>query len=279
MKTTLRTLVGIVFVCGLPLGAIGQPRPAATDTGQVTITYLGNEGVMITDKEKSVLVDTLFRGANFGYAGVQPSELEKLETAQAPYDRIDLVLVTHVHPDHFNAESVVRHLEHNKTAVLVTSEQVAEKVRKAAGDSSALLPRIKVHTPAEGGRETVEANGIKIDVLRLSHGSGRFAGVDDLGFIIHVGGKRILHVGDAQVDAPSFKPLEAFAKGVDVACLPNWIVESPKGARLVREVLKPKKLIVFHIMPRDAKRVVQTVKSNFPDAVLFTERLKQVTVE
>ena len=37
----------------------------------------------------------------------------RLRTAKAPFDAIDLILVSHRHLDHFHPESVGLHLQHN----------------------------------------------------------------------------------------------------------------------------------------------------------------------
>ncbi len=261
---------GMAFV-GLTVAAVAGSD--VSSASQVTITYLANEGIMVTSGDKLVLVDALFRGGVSSYEHHEPAELERIETAKPPYDGVDLVLVTHFHADHFDAASVVRHLEHNKNAVLVTSEQVTKEVRKAAADIARIASRIRPRTPEVKGRETDESSGIRVDVLGLSHGGGRFEKVRNMGYVIHLGGKRILHVGDAQIDNACFEPMEQFAKGVDVACLPHWMVEHPTGVAFVRDVLQPKKLIVFHIMPRDAERVVANVKNDFPEAIFLTSRM------
>ena len=270
------TKIALCLQAGMAL--LGSTMTADTraddkSASQVTIAYLANEGIMVSSGDKSVLVDALFRGGVSAYQRHEPAELEKIETAKPPYDGVDLLLVTHFHADHFDAASVVRHLEHNKNAVLVTSEQVAKEVQKAAADIALIASRIRARTPDIKDRETDESSGIRVDVLGLSHGGGRFEKVRNMGYVIHLGGKRILHVGDAQINNACFEPMEQFAKGVDVACLPHWMVEDPTGVAFLRDVLQPKQLIVFHIMPRDAKRVVAKVKSDFPDAIFLTSRM------
>ncbi len=94
-----------------------------------------------------------------------------------------------------------------------------------------------------------------------------------MGYIIHIGGQRILHAGDAQINEACFEPLAEFAKGVDVACLPHWLVERPAGVAFVRDVLQPKHLLICHIMPRDAEKIVAGVKESFPKATCLTKRM------
>ncbi|MCP4653821.1 MAG: MBL fold metallo-hydrolase, partial [bacterium] len=86
-----------------------------------------NEGVLIETGGKKILVDALFREPNPAYAAPPKEVLEKLETAQPPFDDVDLILATHNHGDHFDARSVVRHLRHNPRAVFL-AEALEKKV-------------------------------------------------------------------------------------------------------------------------------------------------------
>ncbi len=48
----------------------------------------------------------------------------RLESASAPYDAVDAILITHWHEDHFSPEAVAAHLTRNGHAVLVSSPEV-----------------------------------------------------------------------------------------------------------------------------------------------------------
>jgi glyoxylase-like metal-dependent hydrolase (beta-lactamase superfamily II) len=58
-----------------------------------------------------VLVDALFDKPNPEYRAPAPEVLEKIMKGATPFDGVDLVLVTHNHPDHFEARLAVRYLE------------------------------------------------------------------------------------------------------------------------------------------------------------------------
>lgn len=63
----------------------------------VQITYIANEGVLISSGDKQVLIDGLHREYGPEYAFLPPAEREKIETAKAPFNEIDLILVSHRH--------------------------------------------------------------------------------------------------------------------------------------------------------------------------------------
>jgi len=281
--TKARWPVSLVMVCFVQLSIFSvtlvtaeEPMQPSTESG-VTITYLANEGIMISFGQKHVLVDALFRSRIPGYDHNDPDIQTKLESAQSPFDNINAILMTHYHADHFSVDAVTQHLLHNKNTVLVTSEQVAEQMQANSDAYEKVKSQIHPHDPTADATSIDEASGVRIEVVKLSHGGGRFAETRNMGFIIHMGGKRILHVGDSQISKACFEPLKKFAQGVDVACIPHWMLESKRGAAFIRDEVQPKHIVAFHIMPEQAQAVTARILANLPDATIFTKKMTQKT--
>ena len=264
----------LLLVC-FALGLFGEVGSARSDEPSaqpepVVITYLANEGILVSSGEKAVVVDGLFRDGVEGYARVEPDTLEKLETNQAPFDQIEMILVTHYHADHFDAASVVRHLAHNPRAKLVTSEQVVERVRSAATEYDSISDRVVGVAPRFKTKTEVEMSGVTVEIFKLSHGAGRFAKIWNLGYIINIAGKRILHIGDAELNRSTQVPLKMHAMAIDVACVPHWLLTTAAGQSFVRDTLKPKHVIAIHVSPRKAVEIAASVRAAFPSATTFT---------
>ncbi len=251
-----------------------EPMQPSTDS-EVIITYLANEGIMVSAGQQHVLVDALFRSRIPGYDHHEPNIQTKLESAKDPFDKINAILVTHYHADHFSAEAVTQHLLNNKSTVLVTSEQVAEQMQTNTSAYGDVKSQIRPHAPTDDAINIDETSGVRIEVIKLSHGGGRFAETQNMGFIIHLGGKRILHIGDSQVSKACFGPLKKFAHGVDVACIPHWMLESKRGAAFIRDEVQPKHIVAFHIMPEHDQAVSARILANLPEATIFTEKMTQ----
>src|SRR5438128_12292150 len=87
---------------------------------ELEITYLGNEGVMISTGKQRVLIDAL-HGPYSEYVSPPAHERQAMQEGGFPYNGPELVLVTHTHGDHFNVRQLGLHLQHNRFAVLVSS--------------------------------------------------------------------------------------------------------------------------------------------------------------
>lgn len=257
------------------LAVVSAQAPATpTAAGTLQVTYIANQGVLLAAGDTQVLIDGLHRPYQPIYPSLPEREREQIETARPPFDGIDLILVSHVHRDHFHPEAVARHLRHNPKAVLVSSEQVVREIQ-ALGNVADISPLMTAITPALRTRQTTEAAGMTVDILGVGHGTGRHATVQNLGHLITLGGTRVLHIGDATTEDPGI--LEAFdldEAGIDVAFLPVWFLTGEAGAAIVRQHIKPRHIVAIHMPADDPQRAVTRIRQRFPDAVAFTSLLE-----
>lgn len=257
-----------------PLAPEAEAGPSQNPTG-LEITYIANEGVLISSGDKQILIDGLHRQYQRDYAFLPDAQREKIETAKLPFDQIDLVLVSHMHLDHFHPESVGLHLQHNRNALLVTSEQVVAEIEKNFKNIGAIKTRIITTTPPPKEKVALKLAGIDFEILRLSHGTGRHAAIQNLGHLIKVGGKKLLHVGDADTAVENFDQFNLDEEGIDIAFIPLWYLLYPGGQTIVREHIKPKQIIAVHISPSESAGAGEKIKQVFPNSVAFTTLLEK----
>lgn len=235
------SLVG--FLCLLL--SLGSPSLRAQDPEGVEITYLANEGFLLAAGDDKVLIDALFPGLA-GYSRVPEPTRSDLESARPPFDGVDLVLASHFHGDHFGAHQVARHLAASD-ALFVSTPDAVEKLRAL----SLGPPDAVAHHPDEGNRATVEVSpALRVTILNLHHGRTR-AEIQNLGFLIEIGGLVVLHVGDTEASVADVAPYELAAENIDVALLPGWLLTEASWRPLVAEI-SPANVVAMHLASRDA---------------------------
>lgn len=226
----------------LVAGALVMPGPALA----VSVCVLGNAAVRISSESKRLLIDGLYRE---GYPEdvVLDAELrERIETARGEYDSLDLVLVTHAHKDHFNAAAVIRHLANNPAARLISTEEVI-----AAVASEIPVSRRRAIAPDERAVR-LEAGGIDIAAFNLHHGASNET--QNLGFMLELDGKRIIHLGDAMADGADFIAAGLEAQRVDVALVPFWYYLDEEEAQKLDGALEAEAAIPIHMPRPDADK-------------------------
>jgi L-ascorbate metabolism protein UlaG (beta-lactamase superfamily) len=251
---------------------VAVPRPGGAT---VEVTYIANEGVLLAAGGTQVLIDGLHRHYRSSYPFLPEPYREQIETAQAPFHEIDVILVSHVHLDHFHPESIARHLAHNPGATLVSSEQVVREIQ-ARADYATIKSRVTAITPPLKQRVATVARQVRVELLGIGHGSGRHETVQNLGHIVTLGGKTLLHIGDASTeDASIFDAFDLDEAEIDVAFLPVWFLTSDEGAAIVRQHIKPKHIVAVHMPAEEPQRAAAGVRERFPDAVAFTVLLEK----
>jgi len=237
------------------LAAVIVPLFAASSSAPVLgIHYVANAGVLVRLGDVRFLIDAPIRDGIPPYATSDAATRALLEGAQAPFDRVDAILITHWHDDHFNAEAVAAHLAHNPRAVLISSLEVVQQVRAIA---PALGDRLKGVVPLPGTSQPVTVAGVPVRVLRIRHNPSRRFPEQHVGFLIGTS-PTVLHTGDADPTAENFALLRNLPK-VDVAFLPFWYVQNASNARFVRESIAPGRIFGMHLSPDEAEKVQRQV--------------------
>jgi L-ascorbate metabolism protein UlaG (beta-lactamase superfamily) len=254
-----------------PSRAAVAPRPGgervvpASAADPLALRYVANAGVLLTTGGVRFLIDAPVREGIPPYATGSRDERERLERAQPPYDRVDAILVTHWHEDHFSAGAVAAHLSSNARAVLVSSPEVVERVLAVNGS---LGSRVRPVLPEPGASQAIQVGGVTVRVLRLRHNPTRRLPEQHVGFLVGEAGA-VLHTGDADPTRENFALLRGLP-AVDLALVPFWFLQ-PAGSRdLVRTSIAPRRAAALHLPPDDAARVRESLAGLSMPTVLLT---------
>jgi L-ascorbate metabolism protein UlaG (beta-lactamase superfamily) len=283
MKNTVKL---IALVCLLAVSACSQvkkaeplkpaelSKPVSSGTA-LTVRYIANEGVLIASGGKQILIDGLHREYQPAYLFPPPEMQALLENARAPYDKIDLLLVSHIHLDHFHAESVGLYLKNNPRSVFTSSGQAVDEVRKGFAGQEKIGSQIRPVTHEWRKSVDMELDGIKIKFLGLRHGGESLKDIQNLGHVIEIGGKKLLHIGDADMTAENFSAFKLAQEKIDIAFIPYWYLISRDGRALVKEQFNPTTNFAVHIPPAEAEDITAQLNRDLPAAIAFTKILEE----
>lgn len=235
------------------------------------IQYVANMGVLLTVGDKSVLIDALFRKGEPAYDSVDEATRELLEVGKPPYQNVKIALATHLHKDHFDPQSVSRHMRRNPKARFVSTSAAISKLDTNAAKFDEYRDRVRTVEPEEGSSIEFAHDGISVDVLRLSHGGSLFSEIVNIGFIVHIGGRKVLHVGDGVLNQTTITAIEAAADDIDVLCVPYLWLLSHDGQSLIKNKIKPKTIIALHFATGEAMLQSKGIKRYFPNAVIMSQ--------
>jgi len=247
------------------------------NTTTIEVTYIANEGVMISSGTKKILIDALFPKVNTTYEAPPADVLEKMETAQAPFDKIDLILATHNHGDHFEANSVARCLQNNPETVFISTPQAVENIKNNFKNFAEIKHQVKTEKlePQQSIEKTV--NGINVKIIRTIHSGGNQTTQNQM-YLLSIGGKKVFHEGDSGGQLETFENLGLEKEGIDVALIHFWFLLVPHGREIVNKYLKPKNIVLIHT-PIDRVEVlindIEKLKNDFPDVTIFKNPMEK----
>lgn len=268
------TVLAIVGACGLGrASAPGAPSLSEqVDTkAPLMLTYVANMGVLVGSGDSKVLIDSLFDKPNPDYRAPAPETLDKIMKGEAPFDGVDLVLVTHNHPDHFDAGLAVRYLETHAEPLLLAPADAVEAMRGVAADWAKIGPRVVAIDLKVGEKEARDPKGIPLTACRTLHSGDRDSPMN-LMFLFELGGRGILHEGDPNGRCEIFQAFGLKDVRLDLAIVHYWYPLEPNCARFIQEDLKVGHIALTHLPIRlegDAPGKIDLVRQYYKDIFLL----------
>ena len=256
-----------------------DPRPDA-----INVTYLGNEGFLVRSGSQAVLFDALFGAGLPDYDRVPANIVHDMETGRPPFAELNVVFISHVHPDHFDLASTIGFLTSHPATIIVAPAEVSQQLRRAFAGNHRVLQQIPAASAERGRIITRDAGGIQIGIFPLSHGN-----VENLAYLVVLNGRTVLHLGDADLPMNNLAQLKLFDRRIDLAFIPFWQLTEDAGR--VRNQIAAKVVVPMHLIthPTTASSkgylehvgghdgMLSHIRSEFPNAAVFLSPLETNT--
>ncbi len=229
----------------------------------IKISYMGNMGVVISDGTKQVIIDGLHANVT-GWYQASTSSLNALITGTAPWGNSDIAMTTHNHGDHFSPSTTNAFLSSNSDALYIAPPPARSGVSNTAAISQI--------NPGFLESVIVEHNGIEVEVLSIRHFDqfgNDFSGVINYAYIVNIGGKKVMHVGDAFYENNNYSAFNLGAKNIDVLIIPTFgDLFSSSNRNVVTSFISPDNIIAAHLQTTTSLAGVSAI---YPNAVIFTK--------
>ena len=235
-------LIGGLAACALSLGVPVFAQPAA---GKVQVQWLGQAAFKITTVAGKVIVIDPYLTAN----PKTPEAYRKLEAL----GKVDLILVTHGHADHF--------LDAPALAKLNNAPVWAPAGLSQSMQTLGILPVAQANRMNKGGSITPFGPGVRITMTHAEHSSElvwrnpttekdeTHVGGEPCGFVIELeNGYRIWHLGDTGVFGDMRLLGEMYKP--DLLLIPigggQFVMNPADAAMATRDLIKPKMAVPMH---------------------------------
>jgi L-ascorbate metabolism protein UlaG (beta-lactamase superfamily) len=242
------------------------------DEDDLLIGFFGVDGFLISHGGQNILIDALIAEDLV----VDPLITETLLAAQPPVQSVDLMLITHIHDDHYAPNSVLEFLRnHPETEVISTSQVVADLLPLLEEDDP-LRDRIQAVEFDEGEETGLTVNQIRLTVFDLPHPGSTT--IENHGFMLHLGNLLLLHTGDLDFNFTSIDEYPFSGYPIDYAFLPTIMVTA-QTYPAIQEWLGDAILIPMHYSTTGSyaslsATALQQIQGWFPESIIFSHELQ-----
>lgn len=256
----LKTIQLLIILYFLSLSSISHAHKKG---GQVT--YLANEGVMLTAAGNKVLFDPFFHNDYNNYQLVPEDILTAIMNNKPPYDDINAIFVSHSHGDHFAADDMVAYLQKYSSTKLIAPNQAIDAMKELIGFDriESQITSIELSYGDQPINFTID--DLSIDALRVPHAGwpGR-ADVSNIVYRVSIIGEEpnqentVIHMGDADPNDDHFRPYKELwqLKQTQIAFPPYWFFLSAEGRDILDTRINTLNSIGVHVpvnVPTDLK--------------------------
>ena len=253
----MKFLVSMFFVLSWTLSGRQAQKP-------LEIHHIANEGVLIRVGEDQVIIDGLFESAYPDYESTTDETLTKIGQQSFPFTSLDLLLVSHVHSDHFTPNKV--------KVVLKQFPQLKIYANKQTLDSLGLEKDEQIIEFDHAERVSKKLQEITVTTFPIPHSGRRWTWIENTAHLIEIGDYKILHVGDPSSGEALINSNLANEQ-IDVAILPYWFFRSTEAYQTTMRIIGARKYIANHIPVVEKKRITGLYKNDQKVFVIENEPL------
>ena len=234
------------------------------------IRYIGTDGFLIQAGSKTVLVDGLVRNP-WGYTNTPERALASMKARKPPFEKLDLLLFSHAHRDHFEPRMALDVLAAQPGAVLIGDGLVEKDLLETGADEAAkLAARIRTLGLKVGEKTSLDVNGIPLTVLGVNH-SDREPAYLTLGYIMDLGPFRVYHQGDVYPDAnlPFLASIPWEELKIDIAFFDPFFLQHDVTRKMVLDRIRPSAIILMHMRDDEGQRYHSQLKPAVPQVLYY----------
>lgn len=264
-----------IRICALLVVALCQVAFVPSLYADMEVTFMGNNGVLLSAGGEKVLIDALQLHDNAFWTRLSQPDLQELVKGNAPFDNIAYALATHDHPDHYARGAVGVFLVNNPEAKFLGPPQVL--------NSLGPHPQALDIAPAFQ-TESIEFGepGIDIEVFHMEHFDqfgNDFSGEQNFAYLVTMGGVSLLHLGDVDYIPENFENFDFASRQIDAVVLPTFNTLLTEANRdLILSEINPRHIIASHLRAGSLPQEEENVRALYPEATIFTVALDSITL-
>ncbi len=245
----------------------------------IKITYIGNCGFLIETINSKILIDAIFTHSKLD--SPDSTTLHSMIYNQEPFNRVDIVFVTHIHPDHCNIKLLDAYMQKNQTTILVCPDQILNELKAEYNITSYLNNIIAIKYDTINATD-LKINSISIKAFNGNHGGKKYSDINNVNYYIQMDGINVFHSGDSEAAIlEKWALTEDFPLQVDIAFLRN-IYSSYNLQQQVNSIINADYQVYMHVDDFNRNIIISNLVNDialYNNPYIFSELNEEVIIE
>ncbi|WP_319759122.1 MBL fold metallo-hydrolase [Maridesulfovibrio sp.] len=218
----------------------------------VDVTLVANAGVLVRYNGTNILIDGIHYESGHPFCKVSPMDLQLMKTGTPPFERLDYLLFSHEHPDHFTPALVCEQLKNRpvKFILMPDGSSGSKPLKELLAEVRERDIRHRVSSLGPGEFESFKLEkDLKMTVIGTRHMGPQYQDLRNDCFMLEMGETKILFTGDADHVAEYYeKPL--LDVELEAVFVNPLFYHNREGRRIINEIFRPQNVVVYH-MPNE----------------------------
>ena len=220
---------------------------------EMTAWHTGNAGIVIQvynieGKSSAAIGFDVFAKQPGGIYPDTPEAIRQELLRDIRKKKLETLVFTHEHADHFCPEDVAEALKMNPDLRIISTEETIRRIRALEPEAG----RLTAMEASEQKYRIVTLPGMRLTLFNSIHMGDRFADIQNLVCLLEAGGKRLMLPGDARPAKLLYERAAAWSQKMDWLIGPFPLMGLPSSRRLIARYLEVGQVLAVHL-PRPDK--------------------------
>jgi L-ascorbate metabolism protein UlaG (beta-lactamase superfamily) len=175
-------------------------------------TLISNAGILLQYKDINILVDAIYENEGHPFSKIPQDTWKKMLAGDEPFQKIDYLLFTHNHPDHFSESRLIEFLKARKVKGLFLPKDAAREHELTAFLKEHRIPAVILTKKTDRTIFRLEDH-LVLRARKMRHLDKEYRNVPNFCYLLQFDQLKVLITADVDYTYHKFREL---ARGVDV---------------------------------------------------------------
>lgn len=212
---------------------------------RLEVTLVANAGVLLRWKGVTLLLDGIYGREGHPFSNLPPEAWQAMRTGEPPFERLDYLLFTHAHPDHFSPEMTLALLRERRVkGVFLPDTRSVRESGLADFLQERGIPSVLLSHETDRAAYRVEPD-VTVRAFSTLHLDEKYRHVHHFCYLLRFGEKNILFTADVDYIHETLSQVESVP--LRAAFVNPLFFSDLRRRRFFKGALTAETICIYHV--------------------------------